>query len=138
MRKLIALALSIICVLFFVNATNAEKPAPMFTGQEDHNVTLQEAKEFMGRYQEIVEPGERIGGFFGGETIQAILDQDQVVGIRYYYGLDSEGKRVLVLVGTDEKGKDIWTGKIAELSRPCPPNCDEEAYVVKPEALVAK
>ena len=98
----------------------------MFDGKEDHMITLEEGREYTARYRATIEPGEKLGGFFGREAIENIMAQEEAVGIRYYYGMDESGNEVMVLVGTDEDGQDMTDGVIAEKSLPCPPWCSNQ------------
>jgi hypothetical protein len=59
---------------------------------------------------------------FGADRIQEILDQTGCVGIRIYNGY-YDYKRRFVLVGVDEDGNDMTSGRILEFSNPCPPYC---------------
>lgn len=95
----------------------------MFTGSEDHRISLEEASEMTARYRETITNGETIGGFFGVEIIKSILDQDNCVGIRYYYAINETGKKVLVLTGVNSNGDDLYEGILAEFSSGCPEYC---------------
>lgn len=95
-----------------------------FTGNEDHDITLAEASVMTKNYRDLqTTPGARLGGFFGAKKLLRILSQPDCVGIRYYYGLDANGEKTLILVGCDENENDIENGEIAEFSKPCPPRC---------------
>lgn len=59
---------------------------------------------------------------FGADRVQEILDQTGCVGIRIYNGY-YDSKRRLVIVGVDEDGNDMTSGRILEFANPCPPNC---------------
>src|ERR1043165_1853501 len=96
-----------------------------FTGQEQHDITLQEASKLTSNYRGTVPANSRLGGFFGRDAIQALLDQDGCVGIRYYYGIDDNGGKVLVVVGvTSDENDIIKAGCVCiEAAVPCPPYC---------------
>ncbi|NIU00145.1 MAG: hypothetical protein GWN01_04155 [Nitrosopumilaceae archaeon] len=98
----------------------------MFTGKEDHSISLEEAAGLTENYRENVESGTKIAGFFGREAIEEILDQEGCVGIRYYYADMDDGYPVMILVGVDALGNDMIHGKLAERSIACPPWCSEE------------
>ncbi len=89
----------------------------------DHEISLAEAAQMTAAYRLDKAPDERLGGYFSRTAIEDILDQEDAVGIRYYYGLDEGGERVLVLVGADQNGNDLTAGAIREKSFPCPPWC---------------
>lgn len=95
----------------------------MFTGNEDHQITLAEAAAMTKRYRLSVPTGSRKGGFFGRAAIEAILAQANCVGIRYYYGLNSTGEPVIILAGTDANEDDLYKGELAEFAIPCPTQC---------------
>lgn len=94
---------------------------------EDHSITLDEAKTITKRYRDSSSFGGRNGGFFGADTLRRILDQTYCVGIRYYYGLDQDNAQVLVLVGATEDGDDQYNEELAEVSVPCPSICDNNS-----------
>lgn len=87
-------------------------------------VTLAQAKVYTGNFRDDSgEPEGLIKGLFVGKNkINALLDQTDIVGIRIYYGINSEGKTNLVLVGALSNGDDV-TDLIVEKLRPCPPYC---------------
>ena len=120
MKKLITL--TIICSSVFIFA-NDDK---MFSGKEDHSITLDEGIEMTTKFRENSNQ-ERVGGFFGSEAILRLLSQEGAVGIRYYYARDKDNNPVLVLVGVDETGRDMTEGYLAEKGYPCPPFCLESA-----------
>lgn len=96
------------------------------TGHEDHDITLAQAKELTTRFRNSIVEGEKIAGYFGRDAILRILNQDDCVGIRYYYGLDGDNKPVTVLVGVKENSDDIYTGELAQMSWPCPDCCSSD------------
>ncbi|MCC6816182.1 MAG: hypothetical protein IT267_07205 [Saprospiraceae bacterium] len=59
---------------------------------------------------------------FGIDRIQEILDQSGCQGVRIYNGY-YDSKRRLIVVGVDEDGNDMTSGRILEFATPCPPNC---------------
>lgn len=93
-----------------------------FTGNEDHDITLSEAADMTANYRND-HPGETIAHYFGKTAITDIFDQNDCVGMRVYYGLDDTGKKQLIVVGVDASGNDLYTGKLAERSFLCPPDC---------------
>jgi len=94
-----------------------------FTGEEDHDISLEDAAALTASYR-TENPTEVKGHFFGKDAIQAILDQSTCVGIRIYYGIDSgTGEKHLVIVGADASEDDLYEGLLAERSVSCPPYC---------------
>lgn len=94
-------------------------------GHEDHSISLNDAAEMTARYRAQMTPGQINGGFFGRDALEAILNQENCIGIRYYYGLDENNKQVMVLVGVNTEENDIVHGELAERSIICPPHCSE-------------
>ena len=76
-----------------------ERRRPMFTGNEDHDITMAEASRLTRNYRERAGKNAIKGGFFGQAALQQLMDQDGVVGVRYYYAQENDGRPVLVLVG---------------------------------------
>lgn len=95
-----------------------------FTGNEDHSITLEEASTWTGNYR-TANPRALKGHFFGKRAIQEILNQEDCVGIRIYYALDTAGKKQLIVVGATAEENDLYNGLLAERSNPCPPLCGQ-------------
>ena len=93
-----------------------------FTGNENHDITLQEASAMTANYRN-ASPGAVLGHYFGNSAISAILAQTGCVGIRMYYAITNEGVKQLVLVGVDSNGNDLYNGLLADRSYNCPPDC---------------
>ncbi|MDH7515476.1 MAG: hypothetical protein QHI48_06365 [Bacteroidota bacterium] len=100
-----------------------ERRRPMFTGNEDHDISLADAAKLTRNYRERAGKNAIKGGFFGQAALQQLLDQEGVVGVRYYYGQENDDRPVLVLVGVDATGRDLVEGFLLERSIPCPPFC---------------
>jgi hypothetical protein len=95
----------------------------MFTGNENHNISLADAATLTKAYRSSVSAGSRKGGFFGRTAIETILAQANCVGIRYYHGIDSRGEPVIILVGVDANENDLTGGQLLEFAIPCPNQC---------------
>lgn len=93
-----------------------------FTGNEDHSITLATASEWTKAYRD-ANPNSIIGHYFGGAAIEAILAQQNCVGIRIYYAINDVGVKQLVVTGVDGAGNDLYNGVLAERSYNCPPDC---------------
>jgi hypothetical protein len=100
-----------------------ERRRPMFTGNEDHDICLADATTLIRYFREKAGKNAVKGGFFGSAALQQVLDQEGVVGIRYYYGQEKDGRPVLVIVGVDQYGNDLIDGFLLERGVPCPPFC---------------
>jgi hypothetical protein len=93
------------------------------TENENHSIPLNEASKMTANYRTSAPTGAPLGGFFGKNALQQMLNQQNCIGMRYYYGEKDDGTPVLVLVGVDTNGNDLVEGAILEWSNPCPPFC---------------
>ena len=103
----------------------------MFTGDEHHQVTANQAARWTADYQKSMGDGQLVAGYFGKNIFDKILKQEDAVGIRIYKAKHDNGDEVLVLVGVDTKGDDIVTGVVGENIIPCPPFCGDWGYFTK-------
>lgn len=104
-------------------SASARHSAKLFTGEENHYVTVAEASELTRNYRETIEQGDMKGAFFGADIFRKILAQDGCVGIHIYHGMHNDGSRTFVLVGIDAYGYDLLGGTLGQLAFSCPPWC---------------
>jgi hypothetical protein len=125
--------MSIVLVAIFVAVTSAVTTADrsMFTGDEHHQVTAEQAARWTADYQKNMGEGQLVAGYFGKNIFDKILKQEDAVGIRIYKAKHDNGDEVLVLVGVDGKGNDIVSGVVGENILPCPPFCGTFDYFAK-------
>jgi hypothetical protein len=97
-----------------------------FDGNEGKKVTLQEAAEWTANYRKSVQSGQTIAHFIGKNKLNELLEQENCVGVRIYYGLDENSEKNLVFVGADENENDLVDGVILEYSKRCPPICSNK------------
>jgi hypothetical protein len=100
-----------------------ERTRPVYTGLEDHSISIEDASALTRNYRMQAGAGAIKGGFFGRAAIEQVLSQEGVVGIRYYYAKENNDRPVLIVVGVDENGKDLYEGFVCERAVPCPPYC---------------
>ncbi len=111
----------------------AKKKSYRFTGKEGGILPEALLKKWMQQHH---DHHEMRAHFFGKDIIMSLLNQTGCVGIRIHYAIDDKGKKQLILVGTNEKGQDLWPsssggkGKLkdgggggSDQSMPCPPFC---------------
>lgn len=84
----------------------------------NHSITLEAAAEMTKRYRDNFIKG----GFFWKDQILSMLTSDSI-GMRYYYGVDKDGKKVIILTAVDADGNDICEGRLLEFSVICPTTC---------------
>ena len=114
----------------------------------NQRITLRQAIDYTTRHHKAA-PASEHGGFFWREGISAVLAQPKCTGIRFYHGLDPDGKYRLVICCVDGDGNDITgyqapavalTGaKVAASAKsgdgavlldthwPCPPFCPPDS-----------
>jgi hypothetical protein len=94
-----------------------------FDGTEGGEITLAEARSFTANYDVNLPAGTAEAHYFGRNIIERLLAQQGCVGIRMYYGKESDGRKNLVLVGVEASEDDMIDGIIADRSIVCPPIC---------------
>jgi hypothetical protein len=97
-----------------------------FDGNEGKVVSLEEAAIWTANFRNSIQPGETIAHFIGKNKLLELLEQENCVGVRIYYGLDEIGEKNLVFVGADEDENDLVDGVILEFAVKCPPKCSEK------------
>ncbi|HEY6952498.1 MAG TPA: hypothetical protein VI758_08820 [Bacteroidota bacterium] len=95
----------------------------VFSGKENHYVTLAEAAELTKNHRESMKEGDAKGAFFGSGIYRKILAQSNCVGIRIYNAMHNDGSPTFVLVGVDEFGFDLLGGILGQMAMLCPPWC---------------
>ena len=91
-----------------------------FNPNENHSITLAAASVMTKAYRD-ADINSKIGGFFGKDAIQAILNQPTCVGLKFYFALDN-GNLTLVLCGAKTDENDLYEGILAEDCKPDPPH----------------
>lgn len=94
-----------------------------FTGNEDHSITLTEASELTARFRDNMPWDDTIAEFFGKAALLAILEQEDCVGIRLYYGFDDQMRPSVVAVGAKANQDDLVNGELAQHAKRCPIYC---------------
>ncbi len=94
-----------------------------FNGDEGTVVSLNDASRWTANYRKTVPAGDIIAHFIGKEKLLDILNQEDCVGARIYYGIGDDGKKNLILVGAEANENDMVDGIIIERLFPCPPLC---------------
>ena len=109
-----------------------------FTGNEGGPINRVTDIAWIINYQESESARERQktvtkAHFFGKEKILKLLNEDECVGIRIYYGLDENEDQKLFIVAVEANMNDILPldmestsedgPMILDLTWPCPPYC---------------
>ncbi len=98
-----------------------------YTGNENHEISLNEAAELTQRFRDNLPViDDTIAEYFGKSALEDLLSQYGCIGIRIYYGIDSDMKKHLVMVGVNEDGNDLYDGALMERGTICPPYCSTE------------
>ena len=98
----------------------------VFTGDENHSITLAEALNFVENYRRSRDDKAIKGGYFSREIYEKLLTQDGCVGIRCYFAENRDETPTIVMVGVNAKGDDMVTGIVGEDIMPCPPFCGHD------------
>lgn len=138
-KLIIAALLFGVIAVFSINliANTSPDDAVMFTGQEDHDITLAEGINYTSNFRAQMSENQSLGEYFGKRAVREVLNQEGVVGIRFYKGINEKGEQVFVLVGTDKFGNDLYEGRLAEKGMPCPPYCGAESPLNSNDSEVA-
>lgn len=95
-----------------------------FTGNENHEISLNEAAELTQRFRDNMPVIDNtIAEYFGKSALEDLLSQQDCIGIRVYYGIDSDMNKKLVIVGVNSDGNDLYEGALMEKGTICPPYC---------------
>ena len=112
-----------------------------FNGNEGAPIALATAKRWTARYRQNEEQnntGKTVtkAHFFGKEKILEVLNQEECVGIRIYYGINEDDKREVIVVGAKSDQNNILPsdeditdsnngGVLLDNSTWCPPICPD-------------
>ncbi|MEN9998641.1 MAG: hypothetical protein RI922_1631 [Bacteroidota bacterium] len=91
-----------------------------FNGTEGTIITLAEGAAMTAAWRRTNTNGNAV--FYGKNIINQLLAQPGVVGIRFHFGIDTDGKNTLVLVGVDANENDVLS-IIADRGVKCPVLC---------------
>jgi hypothetical protein len=97
-----------------------------FNGNEGEFVTLNDASRWTANYRNTIQPGDVIAFAAGKEKLIELLNQDECLGARIYYGIGDDGQKNLVIVGVDANGDDMENGLIIDRFFPCPQFCSKK------------
>ncbi|MEN9949019.1 MAG: hypothetical protein RL106_1842 [Bacteroidota bacterium] len=86
-------------------------------------ISLETASAWTARYRATISEGDTIASAVSKEIVMDILQQEGCVGIRFYYGIDDDNATVLIAVGVDANGDDLYKGLIADRFGRCPDVC---------------
>ena len=131
----VASAVSLFVVFYFgtFQSTHAEKS--LYTGKEHHEVSLESAQRWTGKFQLDAKPGDIMAGYMAQNIFKKILEQPGCIGIRIYNAKLDSGQPTFVLVGVDGDGNDMVEGVIGEDVLPCPMWCDENSPLQPKRAI---
>jgi len=91
-----------------------------FNGTEGEIITLAEGAAMTKQWRRSNVNGNAV--YYGKNIINQLIGQQGVVGIRFYFAVDSDGKNTLVLVGVDANENDVLS-IIADRGVKCPILC---------------
>lgn len=94
---------------------------PVYSTTTGEFITEEEAAAMTALYR-TKNPSKVRAYFLGKDKLQQLMDQEDVVGLRIYNGINSEGKQQVVVVGAKSNGNDVLT-LILDRSLECPSAC---------------
>jgi hypothetical protein len=94
-----------------------------FTGNEDHSISLEAAATLTASYRTLAGSLAIKAEYFSKSSLLSVLNQNDCVGIRVYYGIAALVSPRLIIVGVKANEDDIVEGEILEMGLQCPPNC---------------
>jgi hypothetical protein len=123
----VSIIIGMAIALFIFPSTNQKISAEqsIFSGHEDHNITLQEAVGLTKAYRLSTTSDAVLGHYFGKDALEKTLAQTGCVGLRLYYGKHKDGRPTIVIVGVDNTGTDMTSGLICQRTWLCPPLCND-------------
>lgn len=92
-----------------------------FTGNEDCTTTLSNAADMNKRYRSNF-PTQPKGIYFSQATLHDVLNQDDCVGIRFYFAQDADNQMTLTFAGVTADEDDILD-IIGDSGIRCPTAC---------------
>ncbi len=105
-------------------ATIPETSEVMFTGTENHEISLKDAEKMIMAYAD-KNPDGPWAWTFGRKAVDHILAQEGSVALRIFGGINSEGQFSLVLIGVTPDGRSMSSGAMRNFPYPCPPYCPD-------------
>lgn len=91
-------------------------------GTEGEIITLAEGAAMTRQWRNSNSNGNAV--YYGKEILTQLLDQDDCVGIRFHFAINSNGKNTLVLTGVDADSNDL-IDLVADRGLLCPNECGE-------------
>jgi hypothetical protein len=114
-------------ILILLGCSSLASAQGQVSADADHAIDLQTAILYLTSFQHSSNADTVRGEAFGRDALLKLLNQPGCVGMRIYFGTKDDGQRVLVLVGVDVEGKDMYLGELDEKGFPCPPICDDSS-----------
>lgn len=130
-----ALFASLVVIIYLGSSQSTQAEKSMYTGKEHHEVSLESAQRWTGKFQLDSKPGDIMAGYMGKNIFDKILAQKSCVGIRIYNARLDNDRPTFVLVGVDGDGNDIIGGPIGEDLLPCPPYCPASSALQSKRAI---
>ena len=86
-----------------------------------HALARRMRKAYIAKYAD--RQGALDSGTYSRRIFEQILKQPACVGLRFYAGLDRQGRVSVLFCGVDANGDDILAGIIGDVPVRCPPIC---------------
>jgi hypothetical protein len=127
-NKLVAVIsiLSLFAIALFINPTTNQSVRAEQVKSLDFkssSISTSDAKDIVKTFQRLNSSNAVAAQYFGKDKVDKILAQPGCVGVRMYYGKNTNGKAGITLVGVDAEKNDILPVTIAGPTTLCPPYC---------------
>jgi len=98
-----------------------------------NTITLEKAQNWSARWKEEQSKGTEapVTAFLiPGIDVTQVMNEDKVIDVRAYLGIDETNTERLMIVGVDADGNDMIDDSkgfyIYDFTIPCPPNCNKK------------
>ncbi|HPF61429.1 MAG TPA: hypothetical protein PLI93_05135 [Gemmatimonadales bacterium] len=93
-------------------------------------ISLQDATRFVERARQ-ADLLSILAWSYPSDLIRELCDQAGAGRVRLYLGVNDEDLPTIILLATDDAGKDMTSGIILDYAWPCPPECDSDSPLTR-------
>ncbi len=90
---------------------------------KDHRISLKDAAAQTKGHRDSAGKDPVKGGLFLRKSVDELLAQPGVAGVRFYFGRNAKNEPTIVLVGVDPAENDLTAGVLLNEHFFCPPFC---------------
>ncbi len=90
---------------------------------KDHRIPLEAAAAQTKSHRDSAGKDAVKGGLFLRKSVDELLAQPGVAGVRFYFGRNATNAPTVILAGVDQAGNDLVNGVLLDEHFYCPPFC---------------